>query len=113
MDTPRHSRPERLTIAKVSGLLKSRAAQDPDQWPTVAHDLREITADPHLLAHAWHPRAVERDEILRLAGADMDEVARRRAQPEGRSQLGGMAERIGGRHEAYRRGEGSGPGGRI
>lgn len=105
METSDHPKRERLIIAEVSGILKSPAAQDPDRWPEVVAELHSITRDPHLLAHAWHPYDVGRDELLQLAGADMDAVAQMRAEPEVRSDLGGMADRMGGRHEAHRRGE--------
>lgn len=105
METSDHPKRERLIIAEVSGVLKSPAAQDPDRWPEAVAELHSITTDPHLLAHAWHPNDVGRDELLRLAGANMAHVAQMRAEPEQWPQLGTMADRMGGRHEAYRRGE--------
>lgn len=95
-----HSRRDRIIIAQVNGTAHHRDAQHRELWPDVVARLRAITTDGHLLAHAvYRDDPAEVDELLRMAGADMDEVARLRAAPLSPG-LGGMAERINARHAA-------------
>jgi hypothetical protein len=108
MDTPRHERDDRITIARVCGTGERYAtrlanpANGPADFDAGVAELRSITTDPHLLAHGtaasdiWFHDTMR--ELLIAAGADpaaMEEVRaiidRRRGSPDLLAQL---AERI-------------------
>lgn len=99
MESGKHNRADRIRIAQVSGLARHRDTQHRDRWDTLIAQLREVTADPHLLAHAAaSDDPPEVDELLRLAGADMEEVALQRAAGRPVSQLAVLADRLGDQH---------------
>lgn len=92
-DTPNHTPAARILIARLDATLRADRFTGEEK----VTELRAIVGDhpdrAHLLAHATGPGDGPRaDTILRAAGADMDEVARLRAMPVGRSLLAGIAE---------------------
>ncbi len=84
MKTPHHDTADRIRIASVKGALSNLAGKvrrgEMDETAAVA-ELRDITTDPHLLAHGlgrpgkWATGSV----VLQLAlaaGVDVDEAQR-------------------------------------
>lgn len=98
-----HTPADRMLIAQVSGAYRHRDSDHRDRWPQLIARMREITTNPHLMAHAaTHYDPAYGDELLELAGADMAEVARYRAGQQEVSDLAGMADRINAQHAADR-----------
>lgn len=79
----KHTRAERLIIARVSGIVSRYASRRPLDIAGAVAQLHALTTDPHLLGHAWPADApqpgftvftnawmAEEREILTAAGAD-------------------------------------------
>jgi hypothetical protein len=80
MEISQHTSADRITVAKLCGAARRHGASDPlDQAAAVA-ELREISTDTHLLAHAaagdpaeyYHAKLTA---LLGAVGADLHEAA--------------------------------------
>ena len=93
MDTPRHTDRDRITIARVAGTWR-RLHHLPDRHDELVTALRAVTTDRHHLAHAIGPGTPTdpAEHVLAEAGADMEEVARIKAQAPLYSALSSFAD---------------------
>lgn len=84
-----HGHANRLLIARVQGIVARHADHPPVDMAAAVAEIHAVTADPHLLGHAWRwppqyevfadPRADEKNAILAAAGADPQHVSREMA----------------------------------
>lgn len=75
-----HGHANRLLIAKVQGIVARHADHPPVDLDAAVAEIHAVTADPHLLGHAWtwppqydvdtDPRMEDKNAILTAAGAD-------------------------------------------